>query len=226
MGFAARQELAGWIRRWLLRIIRLTRPMAVTVPELSSPDQVRAVLACVSEPTQTLGVLEQRVVDAMTLALHPISDGWRSHGLGDSVNASNISRRKIGDCEYVNAARKEIRAYESHGGDLSEVYLESHIQTLRRVMPLRISELERVAPVEDWDILVTFVAHSFSCIPQETQISGSVIRIAFVTMSNLVHPAGGTSLLVDIFTRQINCCLNQARTPERVRRRYLAICAK
>ena len=66
----------------------------------------------------------------------PGGRGWRSHGIGDSVNASNVSRRKIGDAEFQHATEKTVVAYESHAGRLTDVYVDGHVETLRRVIPL------------------------------------------------------------------------------------------
>ena len=89
----------------------------------------------------------------MALTRHLEHDGWRSHGLGDSVNASNVSRRKLGDCEFQNASAADgSMAYEAHAGNLSQVYVDGHAQTLRRVLPLRIEEWERIAGVQEWNI--------------------------------------------------------------------------
>lgn len=225
MGFAARQELAAWIRRWALRIIRLTRPMAITIPEESSAAQVQSVMRAIRAPTRTMGILEQRFVDAVALSRHAESDGWRAHGLGDSVNASNVSRCKIGDCEFANASLPRVEAYEAHGGDLSEIYLEGHIQTLRRVVPLRRAEWERVASLGSWEIRVVFVAHSFSCEPRELDIAGARVSIGFETFDELVASVEDADVLVPLFTEHVNQQLSEARTPERVRERYLEICA-
>jgi hypothetical protein len=136
-----------------------------------------------------------------------------------------VSRRKIGDCEFVNAAIPRVDAYEAHGGDLSEIYLEGHIQTLRRVVPLRRSEWERIAPLDAWDVRVVFVAHSFSCEPRQVEIGGTRISIEFEDFDHLATSIADAWALVALFTQHVNSELREARTPEKVRERYLEICA-
>ena len=152
LGFAARKDLSAWIRRWLHRVVRLTRGVAQTVPDPPSEEEVESVIAAVAAGAiQTFGVLEQRLTDVLALSAHPLADGWRSHGIGDSVNASNVSRRKVGDAEFQQATAKTVVAYESHAGRLTDVYVDGHVETLRRVIPLRAEEWERVAPRGEWN---------------------------------------------------------------------------
>ncbi|WZB74218.1 hypothetical protein WJ972_25345 [Achromobacter insuavis] len=75
MGFSARRELAWWIRIWLHRIIRIAGMIPVEIPETLSLDQIESLLRGVSRGnTGTFGVLEQRVIDAVTTTIHV---GWR-----------------------------------------------------------------------------------------------------------------------------------------------------
>jgi hypothetical protein len=224
MGFAARQELAGWIRRWLLRVIRLTRPLAREVPEWPTPDAVAALLAAVAaDETRTAGILEQRIVDAIALARHREADGWRSHGIGDSVNASNVSRRKLGDCEFQNASERRVVAYEAHAGVLSQVYVDGHAQTLSRVLPTRIEEWERIADLHAWQVMVVFVAHSFSCLPTNLEIDGMNVAVEFVEYSDFLADAPAPGEMSDLFATHVNARLNEPRTPLRVRETYLRL---
>jgi hypothetical protein len=224
MGFAARQELAGWLRRWLLRVIRLTRPLAREVPNHPTANAVAALLDAVgADETRTAGIIEQRLVDAVALTHHLEHQGWRSHGVGDSVNASNVSRRKLGDCEFQNASERKVVAYEAHAGNLSQVYVDGHAQTLRRVLPMRIEEWERIADLEDWDVEVVFVAHSFSCLPANIEIEGFHVAVMFVEYSNFIAGAPTPSEMTDLFATHVNARLNERRTPQRVRDTYLEV---
>jgi hypothetical protein len=224
MGFAARQELAAWLRRWLLRVIRLTRPLAREVPEWPTPGAVAALLrAIAADQTRTAGILEQRIVDAIALARHGEADGWRSHGIGDSVNASNISRRKLGDCEFQNASERRVVAYEAHAGILSQVYVDGHAQTLSRVLPTRIEEWERIADLNAWQVKVVFVAHSFSCLPTNLEIDGMNVVVEFVEYSDFLAEAPAPGDLADLFATHVNARLNEPRTPLRVRETYLQL---
>jgi hypothetical protein len=92
MGFAARQELAGWLRQWLLRIIRLTRPLAHEVPGYPTAEAVGALLgALVAEETRTAGIIEQRVVDAVALtATWSTRDGGVTVWVTQSMRATSV----------------------------------------------------------------------------------------------------------------------------------------
>jgi hypothetical protein len=224
MGFAARQELSGWLRRWLLRVIRLTRPLAREVPDLPTAEAVAALLdAAAADETRTAGIIEQRLVDAVALTRHLEHHGWRSHGVGDSVNASNVSRRKLGDCEFQNASERKVVAYEAHAGNLSQVYVDGHAQTLRRVLPWRIEEWERIADLEDWEVEVVFVSHSFSCLPTDLEIEGLHVAVQFVQYSDFIADAPTPGEMTDLFATHVNARLNERRTPQRVRDTYLAL---
>ena len=223
MGFAARQELAGWFRRWVLRIMRLARPLAQAIPEVPDGQKVAALLAAVSaSETKTTGIIEQRVVDAVAASLHDIADGWRANGIGDSVNASNVSRRKLGDCEFQNTGSRSLVAYEAHGGHLSEVYINGHVQTLRRVVPLRVEEWERVKDLDKWTFEVVFVAHSFDAQARDIEVNGAVIHLRFETFAEFTSHSDA-SKLTNLFTLHVNAPLNERRTPQRVRDTYLAL---
>jgi hypothetical protein len=224
MGFAARQELAGWLRRWLLRVIRLTRPLAREVPHQPTPKAMVALLdAVAADETHTAGILEQRLVDAVAMIRHTEPDGWRSHGIGDSVNASNVSRRKLGDCEFQNAAECKVVAYEAHAGTLSQVYVDGHAQTLGRVLPMRVEEWERIADLATWEVRVVFVAHSFSCLPTGLEIDGIRVAVEFVSYSDFFAGAPTPETLSDLFAINVNDRLNEPRTPQRVRDTYLEL---
>jgi hypothetical protein len=222
MGFAARQQLAGWLRRWLLRVIRLTRPLASKVPDHPTSAAIAALLDSVAQAeTRTSGIIEQRVVDAIAVTRHLEDHGWRSHGVGDSVNASNVSRRKLGDCEFQNAAERKVVAYEAHAGTLSRIYLDAHVQTLARVMPLRAGEWIRIADLDQWQLEIVFVAHSFTCLPTNVEIEGLEVVVDFVEFPSLIQRAPAPSSMKEVFAAYVNHKLNERRTPQRVRDTYL-----
>lgn len=224
MGFAARQELAGWLRRWLLRVIRLTRPLAREVPAHPTAEVVAALLDAVAAgETRTAGIIEQRLVDAVALTRYIEHQGWRSHGVGDSVNASNVSRRKLGDCEFQNASERKVIAYEAHAGNLSQVYVDGHAQTLRRVLPMRIEEWERIADLEEWEVQIVFVAHSFSCMPADLQIEGLDVAVQFLEYADFIAEAPTPAEMTELFATHVNGRLNERRTPQRVRDTYLEL---
>jgi hypothetical protein len=205
-------------------VIRLTRPLAREVPQHPTAEAVAALVdAVVADETRTAGILEQRLVDAVSLTRHAEHEGWRSHGIGDSVNASNVSRRKLGDCEFQNAAERRVVAYEAHAGNLSQVYVDAHAQTLRRVLPMRIEEWERIADLADWKVELVFVAQSFSCLPTDLDVEGVGVAVRFLEYSGFLASAPEPGAMTDLFATHVNARLNERRTPQRVRDTYLEI---
>jgi hypothetical protein len=228
MPFAARRELASWLRRWVLRILRLAEHVTVPIPAAPTLAQAQSLLTrLASGQTQTSGVIEQRVVDAVATLLHPEPAGWRSHGLGDSVNASNIGRRKTGDCEFQHTAERTIASYESHGGRLSNVYVQSHLRTLRSVIPLRLEEFERVADAREWKVAIFFVAHSLEkdVKPVTETICGVHIEITPITFEALFAQVPPNEALAAVIAERVNTLLNEQRTPQRIRDKYIALTA-
>lgn len=224
MAFAARQELAGWLRRWLLRVIRLTRELAKKVPERPSLSEIAALFDAVArDETRTAGIIEQRIVDVVALTRHPEASGWRSHGVGDSVNASNVSRRKLGDCEFQDASARAAVAYEAHAGNLSQIYVDGHVQTLRRVLPMRLEEWQRIDDIEAWTVEVVFVAHSFSCLAVPVSIDGVEVAVTFIEYRDLISAAPTPAAIEELFALHVNGRLNERRTPQRVRDRYFEL---
>ena len=97
MHYPARRELASWLRQWIVRIQERDRVEPRFLDWLDVDDDAFGLAAAlVQQPTTTYGAVEQRLVDAVSLFLHP-QDSWSSRGRRDSVFASNLSRRKTGD---------------------------------------------------------------------------------------------------------------------------------
>jgi hypothetical protein len=229
MGFSARREYAAWLRWWLHRGLRLQVPAPTQLPMPPTAASISAVLDHVAGgETNTGGVIEQRIVDAVVSTRHPTDDGWRARGLADSVNASNVSRRKLGDCDFQHAADRRVVAYEAHAGVLSGVYLASHFEKLRRILPLRIEEWAGIADVEEWSVEVNFIAHDFAAdvlgqgawVDEASDLS---VNLKFVRIGELIEEAPPPDQLIDAFGEQVVKPLNERRTPEGVRLKYAAM---
>jgi hypothetical protein len=220
MGFSARRELASWLRRWLVRLIRLTEPLAVLLPNEFSPKQIERILdGIATTETNTQGIIEQRVVDALTSESYP-EPAWRARGLGDSVNASNVSRRKLGDCDFQNAEARRVIAWEAHAGRLTEVYVEGHERTLGRLLRLRREEFEGIADPSEWAVEVVFVGHDLQAnLPTSYTEEEIAIEITYQDYTELRDAAPEPEELVDAFSKHVNAVLNQKRTPTFVRER-------
>lgn len=226
MGFSARRELATWIRLWLHRVIRSAEPLSEPLAEELPHSTIRAIMDKISlNETQTGGIIEQRAIDALTSLLHPECDGWHSRGLGDSVNASNTSKKKLGDVDYQHPVNRKVVAYEAHAGKLTEVYLEEHLRTLERILIARSVEWESFSDPIDWNITIMFVAHSFaSSLPSTLELNGVHIDLDFCSFEDLVaRTAEETPDLDAAFSRHVLAALNSKTTPARVRHALMAL---
>lgn len=224
MGFSARRELAWWIRIWLHRIIRTSGMIPVVIPERLNDTQMANLIGAVSlGNTRTFGVLEQRLVDAVASVIH---GGWRPRGLGDAVNATNISSAKFGDCDFLDMATTTVHAYESHGGRLTSVYVEQHIATLRKSILRRIDELSAVADLEAWNVTLNFVAHGIAGhIPDEVDVHGINVRIRATTFREFFdrYAVEDAQRLGHAMEQYILVPLRERRTPNEIRRAFLNI---
>jgi hypothetical protein len=226
MGFAARRELASWLRRLLVRRIRLAEGMEVLLPSRLSPDQADALVGAVAAgETNTRGILEQRLVDAVAALRYP-SPKWISRGLLDSVNATNASSRKCGDCDFQNADNFEVVAYEAHAGRLTDLYVQSHLRTLKTVLRQRAAEWEEnFGTGLDWTVTIVFVAHAVAVtelLPQT--VAGVSVEIEAITyeqfLSGLDCSAESVRAAIDTYVR---APLSASRTPDSIRSTFLGV---
>lgn len=216
-----RRAIGGLIRGLLHRIIRIsaTDPAtAIRVPDLDT-SQVKKLSAFVSlRNTATLGIVEQRYVDAVTVARKKAEGSWRlPRGLGDSVNASNLSRKKFGDIEFKHDTNPLLEAYEAHGGVLTVGYVEDHLASLPHILPYRQAELEDRTSLVDWTLKVIFVAHEFrGTLPQTANINGLPVVIEYQTYEDFA-PEEITDQLIESFQDAFVSRINAIETPHRVR---------
>jgi len=230
LGCLAKQELCAAIRCLLLRVIRLHEEQGAVVPESLPPDHALRLLEAIGvQETRTTGVLEQRAVDAAAAQLHPEADGWRSRGLGDSVNTNNLSRRKLGDCDFQHAEEKRVVAYEAHAGRLTNVYVDGHVTSLHRTMELRAQEMEGIAALPDWRVEVVFVAHDVGDIAtRKLEICDVPITIGVERMSDfLVGPDAEQRITTQQKTASVNQFvlrpIRERRTPDPIRQALKAL---
>lgn len=223
LGYLARQELAAWLRRWLLRIVRLQTSPVVEIPEESATAFVSNVLRVVSlTETRTRGIIEQRVIDALITIIHPERDGWRWRGIGDSVNASNFSQKKLGDVDVQRANERIAIAYEVHAGILTDVYLDAHRASLERIIPYRAQEWSYIAELSEWELKVVFVAHELRAdLPTSIHAPGLRVSFEFRSFDALIAAQGVGPEMAAAFRSHVNARLNQRSTPDVVRRRFL-----
>jgi hypothetical protein len=215
LGFAARQELASWTRRWIHRLFKYTGDVTVEIPTLTA-ENIKALLANLSKrETNTLGIIEQRIVDAVTRSGHGAD--WIPRGLRDSVNSTNISQRKLGDVDYQNVNERAVIAYEAHAGKLTKVYLDGHLRTLAKAMALRQEEWALFSDPQAWKAKLVFIAHEFEV--QEdivVNICGINIDVEMVTYHDFLKGVVAEDV-ADFVTEYVTAQLNQRRTPLWVR---------
>jgi hypothetical protein len=224
MGFAPRRELARLIRLWLHRIIRLTKPLSDLLPNtFTNTEWNRVLIAAGQANTATYGILEQRIVDSLSWSLY--GETWRSRGIGASVNATNISNRRLGDCDYQNTEERRIVAFESHGGSLTDIYVKEHIRTLNKSLLLRKQELEGIAEISEWTIEIIFVAHRLLLNEynnnQALLIHDANIILKFTTFSEMIDSWQADAPNYTVMDNLVIRPLQQKQTPIEARRKLL-----
>lgn len=225
LGFAARRELAKWIRMWLCRAIRISIPNSCEIPKEVDRNKILLLAEVVQKAnTETFGVFEQRIVDCIARTRHPLSEGWRERGLMDAVNTTNLSKRKLGDCDFQHSTTRQIAAYESHGGTLTQTYIREHFRTLAKALRLRMDELLGIDEIENWNLSLTFVAHSIRDMPESsTVIMGLPIKVNAITFSDFLSKLPADDVLIPAFSDLFLHPLSLSRTPVEIRRRLSEI---
>lgn len=226
MSYADSHELSAWLRRWILRYLRLQFGAKTQLPKKVERKNVILLLNSIrTEQSKTAGIIDQRVVDVISMMRHPAEDGWRMRGVGDSVNASNISRKKLGDCDFQNPQKKVVVAYEAHGGILTEVYLKGHMRTLERVLAERTQEMQGIADIKEWQVEVVFVAQGFKLEqPKSIKFGEVLVKISFLSFSDFIDSVDVmANSFCKIFNENVIKHLNAPRTPDSARLRFLSL---
>jgi hypothetical protein len=226
MGFAAKRELAAGIRRLLARRMRLAEGSQVHLPNLLSTAQVRGLLGSVAKSeTNTRGIVEQRLVDAAAALRNPFPE-WIPRGLLDSVNATNVSSSKCGDCDFQDTPNRKVEAYEAHGGRLTDVYIEGHLRSLERVLDRRAKEwAENLGSADDWHVTITFVAHDCQSVrPFTTTIADIEVQVGAISFEQFLSAFDPSDKsvadVVEVFVRRP---LADERTPDSIRQKFLGL---
>jgi hypothetical protein len=228
MGFAAKRELASWLRQLLVRRIRHAEDDSISLPEDFMPAEARRLLDAVAHSeSRSRGIVEQRLVDAVCSLRYP-SPLWIARGLTDSVNATNISRRKCGDCDFQDSVSRTVVAYEAHAGRLSDIYVRAHLGTLGRVLDQRKREWsENIGPdLDRWRVKVVFVAHEIE-LPQSLppdERSGVQVEVEAITFADLfAHFDVNRPDVIGALRQYVLEPLGRPRTPDSVRRTLLQL---
>lgn len=209
--YHGRKSLASMLRWAVHKVIDIRRSegLHLLVPIEEAETAWRWLSWVTHSNTESRGIFEQRAADHAVACMFPKSDGWELRGIGDAVNASNLSREKFGDEEAVNTHLRTVRAFEPHGGTLTQVYVDEHIRSLRRVMEVRKSSLEPVAPLTEWDIRVTFIAHSHQLKAQEHKAGDATVNVRFLTFAELLSEESLRGAGVLSFNKNVIDALNR-----------------
>lgn len=232
LGFAARKQICSGIRYLIHRVISTFEGGEQYVStDLSNAEIVRLLNAIAAEPTATRGILEQRAVDAVQWCRHPGEEGWKVSSIGESVNATNLSGLKFGDCEFVNINRNSICAFEVHAGTLRDLYIEDHLETLSRVYRRRLPILQQQFDIENLTCEITFIAHQIDALTRyatgdEVKFSEVAFRLQFQTFEDAFKGAEESPTLSDAYRVHMALVLNnegRTLTPQFARDRLLAL---
>lgn len=187
--FKSRREIARVLRAWLVRLIEIRSSRHVPMESPPTWDTVQRICSLIAgSETNTKGVIEQRVIDSLSAARYS-NAGWRARGLGDSVNATNLSRRKLGDVEFVFIKERVAVAIEAHGGVVTQAYFQDHRRSLARGIQQRLED--SWGSIDDpgsWTIQVRFVAHRVSDgLPTKDEIEGVQVKYAYLSYDEFIQ---------------------------------------
>ena len=159
--YTTRRRVAHVIRCYLVHVAN-EKQASTPLPGIT-PAGIRSFVERVAESNSlTKGVLDQRLVDFLTMCAHDY-DKWVARGLGSSVNETNASGRKFGDVEYLSLEdRKTMHAYEAHGGGLRDEYVQDHINSLVGTVEYFKGVAEDRGETFERDVEVAYVAHDIS----------------------------------------------------------------
>jgi hypothetical protein len=215
-----------YIRCLFHRFIRVTLenngPLPNPLPHLKPSHAIKLCDGIGRGNTGTTGVLEQRLADCWLLHKAGEAAKWHQKGFGDSVFATNTSKKKFGDAELKHRTKTKILAVEAHGGHLSQVYVDAHLATLRRVLPIRLEELEDRAPIADWVLQLHFVSHSADAdLSVEARVGDLAIQITYHRFED-VAALGEELSFQEILREGFVDKLNVVHVPARFRRTALS----
>lgn len=231
--YATRRRVAHVVRCYL--VLAAAESQVTTPLDPITPTGIKNFVKNVSVSNSlTKGVLDQRLVDFLTMCLHE-SVNWAPFGLGSSVNESNASGKKYGDVEYLNLNNRiNIQAYEAHGGGLRDEYILSHINSLAATV--RYHKEVAMKHGEDYkrEVEIVYVAHDTSRLSQYKnghieEINGVPFTFRFITFHDLLDEAGGINAVcqqTDLFTDLIHTRISRLPNVYPLKKKYQSIIAE
>ena len=213
-----RRTISRAIRQAIFRLIEIVTPPPVVLPTGLGLQAIKSFLRAVANAeSNTKGVIEQRITDLIAVSRHDRTD-WRFRGLGDSINATNTSSNKLGDCDAQNIIRRTCFAYESHAGRISNVYVEEHLRTLHLSLPNRRIEWDLITS-DPWQINLVFLVHQDSSHLEEMQVMEGM-QISIETFADAIEELCENYRDIDLinaFDELVIGPLNEGRTPHEIK---------
>ncbi len=228
--YTTRRRVAHIIRCYLVHV---ANEKQISTPfDIITPVGIRAFVERVSASNSlTKGVLDQRLVDFLTMCTHEY-DKWIARGLGSSVNETNSSGRKFGDVEYLNMEdRMTIHAYEAHGGGLRDEYIQDHISSLVGTVEYFKDVAADRGETFERKVEITYVAHDISRLScfkngHSEDICGIPFTFRFITFHDLLNEAGGldvTAMQTELFDELVHHRISRLPDAYSLKRRYAAM---
>lgn len=235
--FEILSELPYSTRRSVARVIRCFLVLKASESQESTPipspdvENVRAFVEEVSRANSfTKGVLDQRLVDFLTMCSH-YEDHWAVRGLGSSVNESNRSAHKYGDIEYTSLDEFVIQAFEAHGGGLRDEYVDDHVRSLHDTVAYFKKEAKERGTTYDWRVEIVYVAHDTSRLSRYSngysiEVDGVPFTFRFLTFKDLIEETGGMDAVcakVSLFEETIHKRISRLPDSYPLKNRYIEI---
>jgi hypothetical protein len=219
LAYSPRVQISSLLRKAIVRYIEINTPAPIRIDQQTDFEAIKRFVRGVStNQTCTRGVIEQRVVDFLAAIEYPLPE-WRSRGLGDPVNASNCSSKKLGDCDFQNVAERKCVAVEAHAGRLTDVYVREHLRTLRINLPSRLEEWSRISELSDWRLYLRFLVHEDARSDDEIliheMVSGPVEVLTYMQYFERLLPVMESDIegTIRLFNHWVINVLDASNTP-------------
>lgn len=228
--YTTRRRVAHVVRCYLVHVANKNQ---LSVPlGRATPVDIRSFVSRVAASNSlTKGVLDQRLVDFLTMCNHAY-ESWMVRGLGSSINETNASGRKYGDIEYLNLDdRVSMHAYEAHGGGLRDEYVQNHINSLKGTVEYFLREAKDRGEDYEREVEVVYVAHDVSRLNRfktghNETVCGISFDFRFVTFHDLIEEAGGIDAVserIELFEEVIHNRISRLPDTYLLKRRYQEI---
>lgn len=228
--YTTRRRVAHLIRCYLV-LMASKNQVSTKLPAIT-PEGIRAFVNRVAEKNSyTKGVLDQRLVDFLTMCKHDYDD-WAVRGLGSSVNESNASGRKFGDVEFMDLRnRVDVCAYEAHGGGLRDEYVTDHVHSLAATVAHFEQDAKDRGEKYERNVEIVYVAHDTSRLESykngHRETIGQVLfTFRFISFKQLVEEAGGIDSVAEkteLFDKLIHSRISRLPDAYTLKKKYVEI---